>query len=182
KFDDTFINGDATADAKAFDGLNKLCNSAQAVSMGTNGAALTLDRLDELIDKIKPGKPDMLLLSRRTRRQLTSLSRATGSGILESDRNQLGQMVQYYDGIPVAINDWVSDAQTQGSSTDCSSIFALQFGEGGVAGLTAPGGLLVERVGSLETKDASRFRVKWYVSLALFNIYRLGKLLGIRPS
>ncbi len=182
KFDDTFINGDATADPKSFDGLDKLCDAAQAVSMGTDGAPLTLEKLDEAIDRVKPGKPEMLLMSRRTRRQLTSLSRATGSGILEADRNQFGQMVQYYDGLPVGVNDWISDAQTVGANSDCSTIYALGFGEGAVAGLTAPGGLEVERVGSLETKDASRFRVKWYVSLAMFNIYKLASLTGVRPS
>jgi hypothetical protein len=30
-----------------------------------------------------------------------------------------------------------------------------------------PGGLAIERVGSLETKDAIRTRIKWYSSLAL---------------
>ena len=50
-----------------------------------------------------------------------------------------------------------------------------------LSGLTAPGGLQVERVGSLETKDASRTRVKWYVSLALFNTLKLSKLTGVRP-
>ena len=43
----------------------------------------TLDKLDELIDSVKGGKPDLLLLSQRTRRQLTALSRATGSGVYE---------------------------------------------------------------------------------------------------
>ena len=48
------------------------------------------------------------------------------------------------------------------------------------AGLTAPGGLQVERVGSLETKDATRTRVKWYVSIALYNTVKLAKLIGVR--
>lgn len=180
KFDDTFISGDTASDAKAFDGIDKLCASGQTVSMGTNGATLTLDKLDEMIDKIKAGKPHLLLMSRRSRRKLTTLGRGTGSGILETDRNQFGQMVQFYDGIPIGINDWIADNKTVGSSTDCSTIYALQFGEGAVAGLTAPGGLLIERVGSLETKDATRTRVKWYVSLAVFNSLKLAKLTGVR--
>ncbi|MEK7874400.1 MAG: major capsid protein [Chloroflexota bacterium] len=181
KFEDTFVNGDASADAKSFDGVDKLCPSGQSVSMGTNGATLTLDKLDELIDRVKGGKPHLLLMSRRSRRTLSGLARATGSGVLETDRNQLGQMVQYYDGIPVAVNDWISDAKTVGSSADCSTIHALQLGEGAVAGLTAPGGLQVERIGSLETKDASRTRVKWYVAVAVFSGVKLARLTGVRP-
>jgi len=180
KFDDTFINGDATSNPKAFDGLDKLCVSGQTVSMGTNGGTLTLDKLDELLDKIKGGKPELLLMSKRSRRKLTALSRATGSGFLETDRNQFGQMVRLYDGIPIGVNDWISDAQTVGSSNDCSTIYAIQSGEGALAGLTGPGGLQVERVGSLETKDATRTRVKWYVSLALFNTLKMARLIGVR--
>ncbi|MBU2008799.1 MAG: phage major capsid protein [Chloroflexi bacterium] len=178
KFDDTYINGDTAVDAKAFDGIDKLSDSGQTVSMGANGGTLTLDKLDEMIDKVKAGKPHLLLMSRRSRRKLTSLAR-TGN-ILETDRNQFGQMVQYYDGIPIGINDWISDAKTVGTSTDCSTIYSQQIGEGALAGLTAPGGLQIERVGSLETKDATRTRVKWYVSLALFSTLKLARLTGVR--
>ena len=180
KFDDTFINGDTAVDADSFDGIDKLAISGQTVSMGTNGATLTLDKLDEALDKIKGGKPHMLLMSRRSRRKLSSLSRATGSGLIVSERNEFGAMVEFYDGVPVGINDHISDAKTVGTSTDCSTIHVLQWGEGTVTGLTAPGGLQAERVGSLEVKNASRVRVKWYVAIAVFNSLKLGKLTGVR--
>ncbi len=178
KFDDTFVNGDTGADPKAFDGIDKLASDAgQDVSMGTNGGTLTLD---QLIDTVKGGKPHILLVSRRSRRKMNALARAGGSGLLETDRDQFGQMVQFYDGIPIGINDYISDAKTVGTSSDCSTIYASQFGEGAVVGLTGPGGLQVERVGSLETKDATRTRVKWYVSTALFNTLKLARLIGVR--
>ena len=180
KFEDTFVNGDTAGDPKSFDGIDKLTDSGQTVSMGANGGSLTLAKLDELVDLIKRGKPDILLMSKRSRRSLNNLARTSG-GFLETDRNEFGQMVQYYDGIPVGICDYISDAKTVGTSTDCSTIYAVQLGEGALSGLTAPGGLQVERVGSLETKDASRTRVKWYVSLALFNTLKLAKLIGVRP-
>jgi HK97 family phage major capsid protein len=180
KFEDTFVNGDTAGDPKSFDGIDKLTDSGQTVSMGANGGSLTLAKLDELVDLIKRGKPDILLMSKRSRRSLNNLARTSG-GFLETDRNEFGQMVQYYDGIPVGICDFISDAKTVGTSADCSTIYAVQLGEGALSGLTAPGGLQVERVGSLETKDASRTRVKWYVSLALFNTLKLAKLIGVRP-
>jgi HK97 family phage major capsid protein len=180
KFEDTFITGDVAVDAKSFDGIDKLATSGQSVSMGANGGTLTLEKLDEAIDKVKAGKPHLLLMSRRSRRKLTALSRATGSGLIVAERNEFGQMVDFYDGVPVAINDYVPDNKTVGTSTDCSTIYALQLGEGAVAGLTAPGGLTVERVGSLESKDAARIRVKWYVALAVFNSLKLAKLTGVR--
>jgi HK97 family phage major capsid protein len=180
KFEDTFVNGDTSVDAKSFDGVDKLCVSGQTVSMGTNGATLTLAKLDELVDTVKGGKPQLLIMSKRSRRTLNSLARSSGA-FLETDRNEFGQMVQFYDGIPIGVSDYVSDAKTVGTSSDCSTIYAMQFGEGALAGLTAPGGLAIERVGSLEIKDATRTRVKWYVSLALFNTLKLARLIGVRP-
>src|SRR3954462_11004793 len=58
-----------------------------------------------------------------------------------------------------------------------SSIFAVKVGEGRLAGLTN-GGIQVENVGALETKDARRGRCKWYVSLALFSTLALPRLDG----
>lgn len=179
-FEQTFITGDAGADPKQFDGLDQLNDPAQELTMGANGGSLTLDKLDELVDTVKGGKPDLLLMSRRSRRILTRLARNSGS-LLETDRDEFGQMLQFYDGIPIGVSDYVSDAQTVGTSNDCSVIYALQMGEGGLAGLTAPGSLQVERVGSLETKDATRTRIKWYASLALFNALKLARLIGVRP-
>ena len=179
-FDTTFIDGNSTANSKAFDGIDKLAVASQTVSMGANGGALTLGKLDETIDKVRGGKPDMLIMSRRSRRKLSALGRAAGSGVVVADRNQLGMMTDYYDGIPVGVSDYVNDAKTVGTSRDCSTIYAVQWGEGAVAGLTAPGGLQMERVGSLETKDATRVRVKWYVAIAVFNSLKLAKLSGVR--
>lgn len=178
-FDDTFVNGDTTTNAESFDGVGKLAAAGQTVSMGTNGASLSLEKLDELVDTVRGGKPGLLLMSRRSRRSLNILARTSGS-FLEADRDRFGNMVQYYDGIPIGLNDYISDAATVGTSTDCSTIYAMQLGEGALTGLTAPGGLTVERVGSLETKDASRIRVKWYAGLALFNTVKLAKLTGVR--
>ncbi len=179
-FEDTFITGDETLNPKEFDGLDELTDPSQELTMGVNGGSLTLDKLDELIDTVLGGKPDLILMSRRSRRILNKLARSAGS-FLETDRDEFGQMLQFYDGIPIGVSDYISDTQTVGTSTDCSTIYAFQTGEGALVGLTAPGGLRVERVGSLETKDATRTRIKWYTSLALFNTVKLARLIGVRP-
>jgi hypothetical protein len=179
-FETTFVTGDATANPKSFDGLDKLTDAGQSLSMGANGGSLTLDRLDELVDQVKGGKPEMLLMSRRSRRLVTKLARNSGS-LLETERDEFGTMLTFYDGVPIGVSDYISDAQTQGTSSDCSTIYTFQMGEGALSGLTAPGGLAIEKVGSLETKDATRTRIKWYASLALFNTLKLARLIGIRP-
>jgi hypothetical protein len=155
------------------------CRYGNHLGSGANGATLSFTSLDKLIDLVRGGKPDMLLMSRRSRRKLAALARAAGSN-LQVGQGRLGELLELYNGIPVAISDWVKDNYTVGSNSDCSAIFTFQMGEGAVCGLTSPEMIQVERLGSLETKDASRTRVKWYVSLANFSIVKCAMLTGVR--
>lgn len=157
------------------------CYAGQHLGSGTSGGTLSFDKLDSLIDLVRGGKPDMLLMSRRSRRKLQNLIRASGA-VFETRPGMFLEQIQLYNGIPIAINDWVKDNYTVGGSSDCSLIFAFQMGEGAVCGLSSPEMLQVERLGSLETKDASRTRVKWYVSLALFGLPKAAMLTGVRVA
>ena len=190
KLEETFIYGDATANAKQFDGLRKLIDTEssgdQVVAMGSSGATLTLNKLDELIDAVKGGKPDLLLMGRRSRRKINALVRAAG-GMMEADRDRWGNFVQLWDGIAIGVNDWILDThvisggvETDTTGGDCSTIYAFQMGEGALCGLTSPGHLQAEPIGSLETKDATRIRIKWYVSLALFSSIKAAALIGVQ--
>jgi HK97 family phage major capsid protein len=180
-FSTAVFNGDSGTDPNSFDGLQTLMPAGQTVSMGANGGALTLARLDEMIDLVRPGKPDLLAMSKRTRRKLKDLRRTSGS-VIETAVNQFGQQVEVYDGIPIVVDDLVPNDEVQGTGTDCSSIWALKFGQGlGVMGLEH-GGITVERVGELEQKDATRHRIKWYCGLALFSELGAARLAGITAS
>jgi hypothetical protein len=78
------------------------------------------------------------------------------------------------------VSDYQPDTETLNSSgAVCSSIYAVQFGEGRVAGIQGAGGLQVERVGPVQTKDAIRWRIKWYCSLACFGTLCLARLQGL---
>jgi len=195
KFEQTFIYGTTTAylgeaaDANAFDGVWKLLNTGvandQLVSMGGTGATLTLTKLDELIDTVKGGKPDLLVMSRRSRRKLATLMRALGS--IEVGQDEFGNFITLYNGIPVAVNDWIKDTHTLVGGVETATtggassvIYAIAFGEGAVAGITGPGALQVEKIGSLESKDATRSRIKWYVALADFCLQKRGALIGVQ--
>ncbi|MGD9115620.1 MAG: phage major capsid protein [Dehalococcoidia bacterium] len=189
KFEEIFIYGEASG-SKEFDGLRQLIDTTaagdQVIAMGAAGDTLTLGKLDELIDAVKGGKPDLLLMSRRSRRKLNALVRAAG-GMVESDRDQWGNFVQLWDGIPIGVNDWILDThvlsggvETDTTGGECSTIYAFQMGEGALCGLTSPGHLTVEPIGSLEIKDASRTRIKWYCSLALFSSIKAAALIGVK--
>jgi HK97 family phage major capsid protein len=189
EFEDEFVYGDTGLDPKGFDGLHVLVPSGQQVHQGagTTGAALSLKKLDEMIDKIRPNKPDFLLMTRRTRRGISAFARALTSPV-QFESAGFGQRVMFYDGVPVLESDFMVDTESisggafsakTGGAT--SSIFAVKAGEGLLAGLTN-GGIQVEEVGALETKDARRWRCKWYVSLALFSTLAIARLDGISSA
>ena len=190
KFEETFIYGNSATSAKQFDGIRKLIDTAaassQVIAMGATGATLTLNKLDELIDAVKGGKPDILLMSRRSRRKINALIRASGASII-TERDTFGNFMELWDGIPIAVSDWILDTHTLAASLEtattggtCSTIYVFQMGEGALAGLTSPGHITVERIGSIESKDASRTRIKWYVSLALFSYIKAAALIGVQ--
>jgi hypothetical protein len=187
KFEEMFIYGNTATSAKQFDGLKKIIDTGTAGSQViAMGAALTLARLDELIDAVKGGKPDMLLMSRRSRRKINALVRAAG-GMTETEQDKWGNFMQLWDSVPIGVNDWILDTHVLSGSVETattggtsSTIYAVQFGEGALSGLTSPGFLHAEPVGPLETKDATRTRVKWYVSLALFSSVKAAALIGVQ--
>lgn len=179
-FSDSFFNGDTSANSKAFDGVTAaLDGTDQEIEAGEDGGQLTLDLMDQMIDLVKPGKPDAIFLSRRTRRKLSSLRRASGN-LLETDVDAFGRRALFYDGIPLVVDDFISDTQEQGESGEvCSSVYALKFGQGtGVLGLEH-GGIQIEEVGELETKDATRWRIKWYAGLGIFSELGIARVKGI---
>ena len=197
KFEEYFLYGDSSTNSRSFDGIRKFIDvttdpwgTRQIVACGTAaGAALTLAKLDELIDKVKGGKPDALIMSKRSRREIQQLTRAAGFN-LETSKDNFGNFLTVYNGTPFWQTDFQLDThRTTGSGTsqvensttagDESVIYAVQLGEGALAGLQSPAGLQVEPIGKLETKDASRTRIKWYVSMALFCSVRVAALIGV---
>jgi HK97 family phage major capsid protein len=178
-FNDAFFNGTGASNQPT--GLKNLVTAGQIRSLGTNGAAPTLDDFDALIDMVKPGKPDAIFMGKRTRRGLKKLRRGMNN-VLDQDMNQFGQRVEFYDGIPVIVDENIADTETVGTSTDCSRVYAVQFGYGqGVMGLMN-GMIQADEVGNLETKDAYRTRIKWYCGLVNFRDQALAALTGVRPN
>lgn len=183
KFEDTFINGSVATDPNSFNGVKSLITNAdQIVTAGVNGAVPTLAMVDDLIDRVMGGKPDMLLMSKRTRRKLKSLLQASAHYV-EHGESSFGRMVMMYDGIPVEVSDWISDTEAVGTSGNvCSTMYALSFAPQEALSGLQNGGIEVVDVGQLESKDASRVRIRWYCGLALFNQLRAAKLIGIKDA
>ncbi len=194
EFERAFIYGNSATAPKEFDGMLKAINTGAASSQvlcpgGATGGTMALSHLDQLIDAVRGQKPDLLLMSRRSRRKITALIRASG-GTIESwpsAPGSAGQSVQAYNGVPIGVSDYLLDTHTVAGSVETaynggssSVIFALCFGEGAVSGISAPGLMEIERLGSLETKDASRTRIKWYCGLADFSVVKRAALIGVQ--
>lgn len=186
-FDTNFIYGDTSTNSKSFDGLHELVASAMKFSMGSSstGAALSLAILDEAIDSVKPGRPDAIIMNKTIRRRLKQFYRGTGAVAFEQSVGEDGKPIETYGGIPVLVNDFIlqteaisSGAYSASTGGLTSSIFVVKFGHKNVCGLQH-GGIRKQRIGVLESKDAVRWRIKWYCGLASFSDLSLARIDGI---
>ena len=182
KFRSTIAIGDNGTNAKEFDGLSKLVAAGQTFSAGTNGAALTFGLLDQLLDKV-PNGADVIIMREGTIRALRALLRASGGiepAMIMMDN--FGRPVLTHSGIPVIVNNFLPGNETEGTNSTTASIYAARMNE--VDGMTAlyggnNAGIVVEDIGTVQNKDASRTRVKWYCGTALKSTKSLARVTGI---
>ena len=178
----TLAQGDATVDVKSFDGISKLVSAGQTLLAGTNGAALTISMLDQLLDQV-PNGADVIVMRRGTVRAFRSLLRAAGGNSANDYMNEnFGRPMLHHNGVPIIVNDFLPGNETAGSGTNLTSIYAMRLNEAdGLHGLYGgdAAGLRVEDIGTVQNKDAQRIRVKWYCGLALKSTKSLARLSGI---
>ena len=170
------------AGAKAFDGLPNLVDPAMTFNAGANGGAVTLELIDQLRDMVKNGVDGFDMRS-GTWRANRVLLRAMGGNTAEMIQiANFGHPVPALDGVPVIINDWLAVNETQGTNDDTTSIYAARFNEAdGVHGIFGgpSAGMRLENIGTVQNKDAYRFRIKWYASLVLKSTPSLARLKGV---
>ena len=140
KWEKTFFKGDTAADSKEFDGLQTRLIGDQLIDAGASsgGNALSLAKLDELLDQID-GSPDALFMNKTMRRRLTVAARTTSvGGDINYTLDQFGRRVTTYNDVPIRIveedeenNDILpfTEACASGSSVG-TSIYAVKFGLG----------------------------------------------------
>jgi len=204
KFLEMFWYGYTTVDTKGFNGMHYLIRSVTSpyrnvvavASDNSTPVALSMSKLEEGIDLVKDGKPDLIVMTKQMRRNINKYL-ITAGGITHSDL--ANRRVQTLFEIPVAVSDYLSDDENvnenyygtvygheyeEGTAlaTDENSttIFILRFAPEACCGLQSGGGLTTEKWDKLETKDASRVRIKWYPSLMFQNILTCAKVTGIK--
>lgn len=154
KFEKTFLNGDSSVDANAFDGL--LVRYAGKANEMAGTADIQAD-IDVLLDSVQGGA-DALIMSKATRRELTSVARS----YVTYRTNEFGVQVTQFGGIDVVDID--------PELIDDGVIIAVRFGvKEAVAGLQSKSGLTARPLGELDTAPQLLTRIEWYVGLAVFN-------------
>jgi hypothetical protein len=193
----TVINGDTSANPRAFDGLSKRLPPGDAMAIDNNagagvaGAPLDFDRLDELIDSVNAyGGSKVLVMSKAMRRQLNALARSTmGGGVYQTSTNSYGMTVHRYQDCDILTVD--RDAQGvevmgYDEAGGTSSIYCCTFGDQGVTGLQGPFqgryGISVRDLGEVPDAPVFRTRVDWYVGFAVLQSRAAGRLFNITPA
>lgn len=200
-FQENFINGDNGTNPEEFDGLlQRLTGDAiiEAGGAGNNGLPIVgandtdrhafMDALDEAIAYVAGGA-DALYMNKTIRAKLASAARRLG--FWDRQRDEFGKVVEFYNGIPmldigddVSGNPIITVTETQGISTDSSSIYVVKFSDDestpGVAGL-ANGDVEVRDLGEIDSKPVYRTRIEFFCGLAAFG-KGAARLVGARNA
>lgn len=182
-----FLKGDNTSEPREFDGLQVRLTGTQLISAGSTsgGTALSLAKLDEVIDAVE--NPTHLLMNRSMRRRLTSAARSTTvGGYITYSQDEFGRQVTMYNELPILIIDQdntgaeilpFTEAAAAGAAT-ATSIYVVSFGEGRLQGIQN-GVMDVRDLGELQDKPAKRTRVEWYAGIAMFGPRSAARLWSI---
>jgi len=185
------IKGDSTSDPREFDGFQVRCVGDQLIAAGTTdaGDALSLAKLDELIDAV--ANPTHLIMSKAMRRRLTTASRASAvGGDIVFTVDEFGRTATSYNGLRILVPysdgggtemlafDEPGDVKDSNTGTTATSIYAVNFADGMVSGIqNAP--MDVRDLGELNDTPAFRTRVEWYAGLCVEHGRAVARLGGI---
>lgn len=170
--------GGATADSESFEGLQARYgggfgstavsasgpNAAQLVANNGASDALSLAKLDEAILKVE--NRTHLLMCQKMLVNITTKMRNSAS--ITTSRNEFGQLVTSYNGIPILIADQNGDQAGLGfneNNDSTTSIYVLELSEMGLHMIQSPSGIRVTDLGEQDSKPVWRTRVEWYCGL-----------------
>lgn len=188
-FTKCFFKGYNAVDPNEFDGLEARLTGTQILAQGntSGGDALTLAKLDEMLDLVQGGA-DVIFCNKTIRRKINALIRAAGQAT-ETVTGAFGQQLLSYAGIPIAVIEQDKDgaeilpfdeANPGGGAAASTSIYAVKFGAAEyVSGLQA-GPMDVIDLGLAAT--AYQTLIEWICSIAVFHPKAAARLYGIKNA
>jgi len=186
-----FLKGDSVSDPRGFDGLQARLVGNQLFYAGTTdgGDALSLAKLDELIDRVD--SPTHLIMNKTMRRRLSAASRSTSiGGFLTYELGAFGRKIAMYADLPILIADYdnagddilpFTEVGYTGSTATASSIYCVSFGDGMLGGIQN-GVMDVRDLGELQEKPAMRTRVEWLAGIACYHGRAAARLGGVKDA
>jgi len=189
QFKQTLMTGNTAIDAKQFDGLASIAESitvgdaSRTIDAGVNGASVDLALLDQLLDAV-PNGADAIFMHPALIRGFRGVLRSVGTdAAAELMMPNFGRPMLTHNGVPILANDFIPLNETQGTTVGATtSAYAVRLNEvDGLHGIYGGGlrGVVVEDIGTVQNKDATRTRLKWYVSLVLKSTKSLARLKGL---
>lgn len=187
-----FFNGTGTSNQ--FSGLKLIVPSAQKITAATNGLSVPLgndsasktaqqnflELINQLIQKVDGGA-QVLYMNSKALSRLTTIARE----FIQWQPNTFGQLIPYYNGVPIRDAGYdrtgalvIPQNETVGTSTDCTSIYAVRFGEGTDLSLATNIGVEVKDLGLVGVHYTHS--VEFDADLVLLNDLAVGRLEGIR--
>jgi hypothetical protein len=145
QFQNYFFNGDYASSAEEFNGIKKLVPTFQLITASTNGLSVDtgnsdtakqrqqkfIELLDQLIQSIDGGA-QALFMDGKTLSRLSSIAREC----VTIHMGEFGVPVRYFNDIPVLTSGYdsggariIPHTETCGTSSTCSSVYAVRFGE-----------------------------------------------------
>jgi hypothetical protein len=145
QFQNYFFNGSTASSSEEFDGIKRLVPAFQKITAATNGLSIDLgnsdaakgrqqkflELLDTLIGSIDGGA-QVVFMDSKTLARLTTIARE----FITTQVNQFGQPIKYFNDIPVLPSGYdnsgsrvIAHDEVTGSASNCTSIYAVRFGE-----------------------------------------------------
>jgi HK97 family phage major capsid protein len=186
------VKGDSSVNPLEPDGVQKLVTTGQTVGANNDaaqGGAVGFKDLDRCKAKVKVGTPSFWLANNSVEIEIRELYRSKNIEppdiALENFRGPSGGTPKFLmlHGLPIFIEDNITQDETKGTSTDCSSMYIVATDDDeGLTGLISRSGagIRVKVIGTLPDKDADRVRVKMYFGTALRSTLAVARCEGIR--
>lgn len=171
------------SNTEEFDGLETIFGGGAFSGQVVNAAdaPLTMELLDEMIDKVLVGRASAIMGTSRAIRKIKSLMRAEG-GV--SYMEVAGFQIPMYNGIPLIRNDFLTSDVDGGTAGVQTNLYAIGFDDGtrklGASGVVPSDWPFVSAsdVGEAEAGDYHIWRVKMYGTFAVHSPLAVAQLLS----
>lgn len=196
-FTDNFINGDGVS--LNIHGIKTLCDSSQVLTFNSvNGGEVLrgnsdeakssqqqfIESLDELIAKV--GNPSVIIMNSQTQARLSAVMRDYLEVTTIQDVMGVSYRAISYNQIPIidaGLNkaktaQVIANNETVGTSDDCTSVYAVKFGEKEECTVATNVGIVVKDLGMINTQYVTH--VEFDLNLALQNTRAVARLKGLR--